>query len=329
MTKSLYAILNVAPDADPAVVEAAYKALMKKYHPDVRTEDPETARRRAAEINEAFHILKDPAKRSDYDNAERVRRETIRRNSAMMAEAPRPYQPPLPPRRRRSKWLGLFMIAAAAIAVFYIWRGSDAARSERAFRPISLSQVKDRLSELAPAKEGAKLAPVSRNDVHRAVAEFSRIKERTGLLGLSAYSSDCFAGQSRSGRASDFDFCVAFDKAALTYGLDLPGADYLPQLPRFEAKEIARRHAAAGKLLSNDEDLIQARIAEVGILTSQRLRLLNPIPQAAEEPVAVAAAAKYRRPVRTARRQPVRRPHGRNPRPRTDPDFLEREGYIY
>ena len=151
----------------------------------------------------------------------------------------------------------------------------------------------------------------------------------SGLLGLSAYSTDCFAGQSRSGRASDFDFCVAFDKAALTYGLDLPGADYLPQLPRFEAKEIARRHAAAGKLLSNDEGLIEARIAQVGILTSQRLRSLNPVSVVSEQPVAVARAARAHRPIRTARRQHVRRPRGRNPRPKADPDFLEREGYIY
>jgi curved DNA-binding protein CbpA len=326
MTKSLYAILNVAPDADPAVVEAAYKALMKKYHPDVRTDDPESARRRAAEINEAFHILKDPAKRAEYDTSEWARREAARRNAAALAEGPRPYQPPIPPRRRRSKWPALFMIAAAALAVFFIWRGSDAALGEEPSLPPTIA------SKARKSENG--LTPVSEADVHRAVAEFGRIKERSGLLGLSAFSRDCFAAQSRSDHVSDFDFCVAFDKAALTYGVDLPGHNYLPQLPRFEPLEINRRHAAAGKLLSNDEGLIEARIAEVGILTSRRLRALNPLPPVVEEERAEIpkAAAAYRSPRATrkryAQRQRKRKPQSQQQR-QQDPDFLEREGYIY
>ena len=325
MTKSLYAILNVAPDADPAVVEAAYKALMKKHHPDHRMDDPEGARRTAAEINEAFHILKDPVKRAEYDAAERVRRETIRRNA--LAEVSRPYQPlpmPLPPRRRRSKWPALFMIAAASLAVLFIWRGSDAALGGGSdFPPLIIGR----------AENSGKLAPVDGADVDRAVVEFGRIKERSGLIGLSAFSRDCFAAQSRSERASDFDFCVAFDKAASTYGIDFPSRNYLPQLPRFEPREINRRHAAAGKQLSNDDDLIRGRIAQVDILTSQRLDALNPQPAAAEEaPKAAkaAGAATYRQPRATPRRygQRARQRSERQPA-RRDPDFLEREGYIY
>ncbi|HEX8533023.1 MAG TPA: DnaJ domain-containing protein [Allosphingosinicella sp.] len=326
MTKSLYAILNVAPDADPAVVEAAYKALMKKYHPDVRSEDPESSRRMAAEINEAFHILKDPAKRAEYDTHERVRREAIRRNSAALADAARTHQPPpLPKRRRRSKWPALFMIATAALAVFFIWRGSDAAHGgEPGLARLVLSQT---------TRPQANLAKVSGADVDRAVDQFTRIRNRSGLLGLAAFSHDCFAAQSRSEAEGDFDFCVAFDKAALTYGLDWPGHDYLPQLPRFEAREIERRHAAAGKLLSADEGLIQARIAEVGILTSRRLRALNPEPHVTEEEkaVVVKAAAPYRphraKPRRYAR--PVRKWRPEQRRPQRERDFLERQGYIY
>jgi curved DNA-binding protein CbpA len=44
------------------VIEAAYKALMKKYHPDTGASDA----RRAATITEAFTVLKDPEKRADY-----------------------------------------------------------------------------------------------------------------------------------------------------------------------------------------------------------------------------------------------------------------------
>jgi hypothetical protein len=322
MTNSLYAVLNVAPDADPAVVEAAYKALMKKYHPDVHVEEPESARRRAAEINEAFHILKDPAKRAQYDMGERARVEAVRRNSAAAADGPRPYHLPLPPRRRRSKWPALFMIACAALAVLFIWRGSDAARGgEPALTSISFGPPRD---------ERAGLAPVSPENVNRAVAEFRRIKDRSGLLGLSAFSHDCFATQSRSAKASDFDFCVAFDKAALTYGVNLPGHDYLPQLPRFEPRELVRRHAAAGKLLSNDEGLIEARVAEVGILTSTRLRSLStPPPEAAEETAPIVSAARIDRQSRRTANRYAPRPRAQKSSRKADPDFLEREGYIY
>jgi curved DNA-binding protein CbpA len=328
MTKSLYSILNVAPDADPAVIEAAYKALMKKHHPDVRSDDPESSRRIAAEINEAFHILKDPAKRADYDTNERIRREALRRSSAAIAEAPRAYQPPpLPPRRRRSKWPALFMIATAALAVFFIWRGSDAAHGgETGLARLVMPQ---------PRQAQAKLAQVSSGDVDRAVAQFTKIRDRSGLIGLAAFSHDCFAAQDRSQAEADFDFCVAFDKAALTYGLDWPGHDYLPQLPRFEPREIERRHAAAGRLLSSDKDLIQSRIAQVGILTSTRLRALNPMPHIAEEERVVVpkAASAYRAPRPAAKRyaQRYRKPRHapQRPRQRREGDFLERQGYIY
>ncbi len=35
-----YQILNLSPDAEPVVIEAAYRALIKKYHPDLWLGDP-------------------------------------------------------------------------------------------------------------------------------------------------------------------------------------------------------------------------------------------------------------------------------------------------
>ena len=64
--RSLYDVLNVAPEAEPVVVEAAYKALIKKYHPDQAVEAPVS--KDATQINEAFAVLKDPVKRADYDH---------------------------------------------------------------------------------------------------------------------------------------------------------------------------------------------------------------------------------------------------------------------
>src|SRR4028119_2120674 len=67
-----YQVLNVAPDAEPVVIEAAYRALMKKYHPDqaVAAATPGPS---AAEINHAFATLRAADRRAAYDRRQRTR----------------------------------------------------------------------------------------------------------------------------------------------------------------------------------------------------------------------------------------------------------------
>src|SRR3712207_2531493 len=51
----LYAVLQVHPDAEPEVIEAAYRQLMRKYHPDRAGADPQLAaslHERAKQINQ-------------------------------------------------------------------------------------------------------------------------------------------------------------------------------------------------------------------------------------------------------------------------------------
>ena len=85
--RSLYDILNVSPDAEQVVIDAAYRALMKKYHPDQAVAAVEPAGPSAAEINRAFAILRDPERRADYD-----KREWTRQQDLQLAR----YQPPPP-----------------------------------------------------------------------------------------------------------------------------------------------------------------------------------------------------------------------------------------
>ena len=49
------------------LIEAAYKALVKLYHPDVYKGDKKGLKRKIIEINEAFDTLNDPLKRKQYD----------------------------------------------------------------------------------------------------------------------------------------------------------------------------------------------------------------------------------------------------------------------
>jgi molecular chaperone DnaJ len=60
-----YQSLQVVPEADPEVIQAAYRRLAHKFHPD-RAAGAEAARR-MVEINAAWEILGDPARRAAYD----------------------------------------------------------------------------------------------------------------------------------------------------------------------------------------------------------------------------------------------------------------------
>jgi hypothetical protein len=66
-----YAVLQVHPSADTEVIEAAYRQLMKKHHPDVAGTDPRRVavhHARSKAINQAFSVLRDPEKRMRYDD---------------------------------------------------------------------------------------------------------------------------------------------------------------------------------------------------------------------------------------------------------------------
>jgi hypothetical protein len=55
----------VTPTAEDVVIGAAYRALIRHYHPDTNP-DP-AARARAQEITAAYAVLRDPARRAEYD----------------------------------------------------------------------------------------------------------------------------------------------------------------------------------------------------------------------------------------------------------------------
>lgn len=64
-----YELLEVNENASQEVIRMAYKALCKKYHPDVYEGDKRFAEEQIKKINEAYAILSDFAKRKQYDNS--------------------------------------------------------------------------------------------------------------------------------------------------------------------------------------------------------------------------------------------------------------------
>jgi hypothetical protein len=130
-----YAVLQVHPSADMEVIEAAYRQLMKKHHPDVAGDDPARVaahHERSKIINKAFSVLRDPDQRRRYDDLRYVRFG----QSSPYAAPPPPPAASAPPRtsapptthaqaepadiayedagRARSPWPGPFGVVAEA-----------------------------------------------------------------------------------------------------------------------------------------------------------------------------------------------------------------------
>ena len=66
MEKNLYDVLGVDKNASDDEIKSAYRKLAKKYHPDLNRDNP-SAQEKFKEINQAYEVLGDKEKRSNYD----------------------------------------------------------------------------------------------------------------------------------------------------------------------------------------------------------------------------------------------------------------------
>lgn len=231
-----YAMLGVTPDADEAVIRAAWKALLRKYHPDTARDEPDAADRTRA-INAAWAVLGNNNRRIAYD----LQRAAPPDDTARPSWAS-PY--PMPPRRGAGTTLALILafvgLPAVAITlpgvpgqVAAMLPGGDGG-SAASFTRSSFRQVR-RL--LTPAGFGADSAvaspavpistpapaPVSvaagapqfdRATIRLAVRQYDRVMRRDGRPGVAAFSRACSRRAASLARWESNDFCTAFEIAA-------------------------------------------------------------------------------------------------------------------
>ena len=111
-----YKTLQVDPEAEDEVIQAAYRRLARKYHPDVAGDD---AADRMAAINAAWDLIGEPEARRHYDSDRAIREHAAGAAQATPKSAPRassaaapgpvaprerPPQPPRPPEEVSGDW---------------------------------------------------------------------------------------------------------------------------------------------------------------------------------------------------------------------------------
>ena len=64
-----YSVLGVSPTATHAEITYAYRRYLRDHHPDVRSQEPNSADQQLHQIVEAYALLRDPHRRAAYDGA--------------------------------------------------------------------------------------------------------------------------------------------------------------------------------------------------------------------------------------------------------------------
>ena len=114
-----YAVLGVPRTATREEIARAYRALARRHHPDAGAPPSTTM----ARINEAWSILRSPARRASWDDAHAVARAP--HWAAAPPRTPQRPAPPVtpPPSRMDSGWAAFAVVAAVAALVGVVMSG--------------------------------------------------------------------------------------------------------------------------------------------------------------------------------------------------------------
>jgi molecular chaperone DnaJ len=108
-----YAVLEIAPSADSTEINAAFRRLAWRYHPD-RNPAP-GATLQFQDINQAHQVLSDPERRAEYDAQwhPRAHRQTVQPTA-------RPHSHRSPHRRRRIRAVLMTIFAFAFVCSAWV-----------------------------------------------------------------------------------------------------------------------------------------------------------------------------------------------------------------
>ena len=252
---SAYAALGLKPGASPALVDEAYRRLIKQYHPDRTGGDGS----RAAEINRAYTLLR-------------------RQGRAL---TPRRGSIPVPIRQRskgRRSGRMAWIVTGGAAAIAIIAATSDMSASRRgSARPVILDW-----QPLESAGLPAISSPMTNFDeplhtpvIDDAIADAMKFHSGSDGAGAAEYSRQCQNRLRQQPNLAWFDACSAFDEATVT----LTGEDST----QFNGSAVVAREMAAARAVSDDVLGADSRLQKIRVRVE--LQLLPVLDSAAGRPL--------------------------------------------
>lgn len=111
-----YDNLKVARTAPPEIINAAYRALSQKFHPDKNPGNPDSVRIMAI-INASYEVLSDPRKRQLHDNW--IARQEQKITEPLSTAPNRPLENPQPKQQTTSN--GFFIRLLIHVIQYWFW----------------------------------------------------------------------------------------------------------------------------------------------------------------------------------------------------------------
>lgn len=286
-TPDYYRILGVAPYSEDVVIQAAYRALMRRYHPDAS--NSADAGKRATEINEAYAVLGDPGRRERYDAERKATRARTNANSGSTSQRQQSAPPP-PPRptgqansataqpsrstvqsdRRRGAWVATGLIGSFVLVSVLAAGGGGVSVADKnmALENLTVDNlVIEADSVPAPTPpapqtlENIPQTPVQFEDIESAAVRFVQALTKRGVSGARSVSEKCHAKVAAEPTWSSADWCAAFDYAAAHLDSKVSGASGWAPMPyfQFQAENQADRYKEAGAV----EYLVNPRLRSI------------------------------------------------------------------
>lgn len=251
---SAFATLGLAPGADSAAIEQAYKKLIKQHHPDREGGDAS----RAAEINRAYRELRGGRAPTD----------------------PLQFNEELGGRRRRRRWPIAAAFAVIGIGAAMMVVGPSAPPT-RTFWAASAQLPTHHVHVAAPAMPEPMEDQLHVKAIEAAVQQALHLFRTRDEGALADASRECQRRFRENPGTAMLDRCAAFDDAVI----GLEDRDPLRDEGPFAPLAVTGRQWSAASSLSDDDLAIDSRLDQI------RLRVeLTLAPQI--EPIAPAQAVQ-------------------------------------
>ena len=151
-----YNVLGVGVQATPEEIKSAYHEMVKKYHPDVN-KNKKQATEKLKQINEAYGVLSNLAKRAEYDYLGRLEEEsnntpattsseTITPENLQKATPPQPASAPCARTSAKKYHFHLALNRIILLSFFFVYIGFVYAHSDKE-DPLNIIKTSDNIIE--------------------------------------------------------------------------------------------------------------------------------------------------------------------------------------